>query len=275
MNQKNNKYRLNLISFCETNKKDSVKGVYIIIGDIEYKNTYKNSDKLSNLNYKTKWMYNFKIKVSRQGDIKIYNEEDFKILEENNLIINYKLNNFKKENIPDKKENITLYFKKPVIYDLSKNHPVFPRINNYKINKTIFYKNYKRLFILLPYGDFILRGKLVDTCFSYVKDKSPVFIAIGGKYGNNKDNISSLYSKYLNSVGVEPEFINEISFSRINDYLDELRLTFSLIMETYNCYDYDIFIAVKGSEMNKIIKQIKENKKFTNFDNKKINYICE
>lgn len=61
----------------------------------------------------------------------------------------------------------------------------------------------------MPYNDPIIRGELLDSCISLIKDNNYLFLLIGDQFGRNKTSTSTLMERYLLSSGIPSKNISK------------------------------------------------------------------
>lgn len=245
--------------------------LYINLGEIYDSEVTNNPKLLRELDEKLKYLYTFKITVKNKK-IKIHNEEDFKHFRKIYKITNNPiLGVVGVLGVLAPSSNEKIVFKSPVLYNLSKMEPIFKqRVVNIPI--TISSTNYKtnyRIFIIFPYSSPILRGQIIDTCISMIKNKVPIFILIGGKYGCNKDSTSSLMKRYLLFSGIPSNHIYKSLYDIFPDSLLESLELLQYVINSYQHTDYDVFIASQSTDMLKIMRFVKHNTPY------KFQYLCD
>ena len=234
---------------------------FLIIGEIYDENVTQDLNILLELHSNLRYLYPFKINIVN-NDITIYNKEDINILclkyklTTQPSIINYKCKKNTKEIIK---------FGSPCLYDITCMKPLFIPFKRKKI-PTNNLSNNTRIFIVNPYPDPILRGKLIDSCLDMIKNHKPMFILIGDKHGNNKESTSTLMSRYLLSLGVNSNIITKSLYDKFVDSIPEALTVATLTMPSDS--NYDIFIACASTHMKLILSLLPKT-------NRKIQCICE
>jgi hypothetical protein len=252
--------RLGLISwpvYCNTPKLKT--DTYIILGEIYDKDIVNNLDVLTEFNNDLRFLYPFKAK--KKGDkIKIYNEEDFVFFRKKyKLTSNVILHNYSKS------EKIRLVFRTPCLFDISCLERLFK-------NEISLYKQpeislvYKRVFIVLPNNNPVIRGKQLNECIYSSKECNSLFIVVGDKHGLNRDTTSTLMKRYLLSLGVYSNNINK----SIKDKFPESILE-SLELIKFISKDI-IFISCQSCNIQKIMSFIRDSKIPKDV---KIQFICQ
>lgn len=236
------------------------KKYFLIIGEIYDNIITQDLNTLYNLHSDLKYLYPFKINIIND-DITIYNKEDIDVfllkykLTTQSTILNYK-HSHNKESIK---------FGSPCLYDINCMKQLFEPFKISKLPCNDF-SNSTRIFIINPYLDPILRGKLLDSCLYFIKDHTPMFILIGDKYGNNKESTSTLMSRYLLSKGVAKTFITKSLHDKSLESIGEA-LTVATLMISNN-RNYDIFIACASKHMKLVLSLLPKT-------NKRIQCVCE
>jgi hypothetical protein len=159
-------------------------------------------------------------------------------------------------------------FLSPQLYDISCMVPLFPD----KICKTVVQGKGSTtfMFILFPYTDPIVRGEIVDNCFSVVKDNRVCFYTIGGVYGNNTQSTCDLSRRYLLSCGVEDVNINRNQYDEFPDCIIEAMNMIDFLMPDT---ELKMFLGIQREDMNRVMNHIRLASKFSMFKHK-LTLIC-
>lgn len=261
------KYRIGLIAWSFSNNNTSQSDTYINLGEIYDKEVVSNVEILITLHNQLKYLYPFKIKKV-DDKISVYNDEDFEYFRRKFKITSkVHLYNY----ISKSDENTErIIFKRPQLYNISHMKQLFS--NNTLQSQTIKMTPHRRIFIVSPYDNPVLRGKILDSCMSLIKEKNPIFILIGDRYGKNKESTSTLMKRYLLSNGICTEKINIILYDKFPDFIPESLNLLPIILNVDKYVSHDIFIASKSTDMRKIMSYVKYTKLNKNI---KIQYICE
>ena len=243
--------------------------VYLNMGEIYDKEVRMSVNKLMTLHNKLKYLYPFKIKKV-DNDITVYNSDDFKYFSKKyKITTKVSLYNYNSVN-----ENNTehIVFKSPQLYNISCMEPLFsPYIPPLLQQNKESYNDY-RVFIVLPYENPVLRGMILDSCITKIKEKKPLFILLGDRYGKNKESTSTLMKRYLLSIGICSNSINKILCNKFPDFISESLHLLSFILHIDKNISYDIFIASKSSDMFKIMSYVRDTKISQDVN---VQYICE
>jgi len=142
-------------------------------------------------------------------------------------------------------------FSAPQLYDMSCMVPLFSE----KISKCVYVDNkatQTKLFIILPYTDPILRGKIIKNCLKSVVDTKGYFLTIGNKKGMNRVNSCELDMRYLLSCGVPEKYIMMNEYEEFPDFIAE-----SLNIANMIFYPDTVFIGVSTEEVGKILSCVR------------------
>jgi hypothetical protein len=105
-----------------------------------------------------------------------------------------------------------------------------------------------RVFVIQAEKSPIIRGEIIDSCLSLVKDNLPLFICLKSSTVNNKDDLSSLSMWYLLSRGIHQSMVH-IGGDDIYDCAE----TVDLIAP--NCES--VVVGMRSSDMVLSLKEIK------------------
>jgi hypothetical protein len=198
-----------------------------------------------------------------KGDkVCIDNMEDIYTLQEK-----YKLT--KRIYITEPKEKGVLKYFAPELYDISCMIPLFqesvPRYNF--INRQGVSDD---MFILLPYLDPIIRGKIADSCMNTLKDRPGIFVCVGGKQKQNIMKVGDLYRRYLLSCGVNSEDIIIHEYDELPDLIIDVLTILDMITEKST----RVFIGVDRRDMSDILNYIRVSRAM-GLITRKIQFICD
>lgn len=165
-------------------------------------------------------------------------------------------------------------FLTPELYDISCMVPLFSDKIKRTLCPIVGIKNPLRIFILFPYKDPTVRGKIIDNCFNIADNHKLYFYTMGGVYGSNTNSISKLNRRYLLSRGVKDEDIYMNEYDNNEDF-DEC------IIEALNMIDFIIsnkeifllYIGVESKDMSTTMNHIRKAKK-SNKINRNIYLVC-
>ena len=261
-------YRIGLIAWpVYSNPPTSSSDTYLNLGEIYDKEVKTDLQMLIKLRDQLKYLYHFKIK-NVDNKIILYNYEDFEYFRRKfKLSSETRLYNYISKS-HEKTER--LIFKRPQLYNISGMKPLFP--NNIPQSQAIEISTHRRIFIVSPYENPVLRGMIMDSCLSLIKQKNPIFILIGDRYGKNKESTSKLMKRYLLCNGIFSEKINIILYDKFPDFISESLNLLPFILNSDKYISYDIFIASKSTDIRKLMSYVKDVKLNVNI---KIQYICE
>lgn len=166
-------------------------------------------------------------------------------------------------------------FLTPELYDISCMVPLFSDKIKHTLCPLGGIKDPLRIFILFPYKDPTVRGKIIDNCFNVAHNHKLYFYTMGGVYGSNKNSISKLNKRYLLSRGVKDEDIYVNEYDNDNENFDEY------IIEALNMIDFIIsnkeiflYIGVETKDMSTVMNHIRKAKK-SNKINRNIYLVCD
>jgi hypothetical protein len=200
----------------------------------------------------------FKIKQTLTG-FKISNEEDFRYIRNR-----YKVTSVVKGLIQDL--DTPFVCNSPTLYNISSMKPLFQK-KVLPFAEPVLKKDV-RVFIVIPYVNPVLRGKILESCISLIKCYTPLFVLNGGVYGRNKDSTNTLMKRYLRVRGVKDQYINKFPY---NNYPECISETLELLpfMVPPN-QKINIVIGGASSELREIINFVKKiNTRI------QIQYVCE
>lgn len=190
------------------------------------------------------------------------------IEELSNIQNRYKLT--KKFWIKGQVENGVMKFFSPELYDLSCMVPLFPD----KISRSIYTKSNQiplHVFILFPYSDPIIRGKIIDNCFSINNNKS-FFYVIGGLHGKNTIPTCDLSKRYLLECGVKDDDIICNEYHNFSDcILEALNMIKFIIPENIQM---KVIVLVQREDMSRVMNHIIIANKLK-IINSKLSIICD
>lgn len=241
--------------------------IYLIIGEIYDKDILNNLQTLEDFNKNLQYMYPFKLK--RNGDVvKIYNNDDIVHLRRKyKLTSTIFLHNYKKHN-EDREEKIV--FRTPRLYDISCMEPLFP-VECF-LPKQIDTSTHCRIFIVLPYPDPVLRGKILKQCIYTTKDHHPLFILTGDQHGRNKETTSTLMKRYLLSSGVSPDNISKsICDTFPNSIIESLNIL-PFLLDINLFITHDLFIACSSYDIYKVMSFFRDSIICSDI---KVRFICD
>jgi len=225
--------------------------VYVILGEFYDKKIYDNISFLSEFYRDLQYFYPFRFSVSRKN---CYNIEDIFCLQKKyGLTIRHRL-------VGNTKEKV-LTMRTPILYDISCMVPLFPT----SVQKLSYIQKNESVCIVMPCIDLIKRGKLLEEIINY---GSKIFAVCGNIYGENKDTIATLSTRYLLKRGVPFSQIVKISGNKNTEYILEAIDILNIIITNYN-----IVIACRSDDIQDINKKLRiwRKKKMLN---RKVTYIC-
>jgi hypothetical protein len=258
--------RIGLISWpIGVHRPTSTSDPFINLGEIYDKSVIHDCNYLDQLNKNLSYLYPFKVKLVDRK-IKVYNEDDFNYFRKKYKITSIiVLNNYDIKY--DKK-----VFHTPMIFNITCMKPLYMyNISTmYKIPENL--QKHYRVFIIFPYQNPVLRGKLLDECILYAKTYTPLFILIGDVYGKNKIATSTLMKRYLVKCGVSTRYIIKTLCDNFPDSIIESLEILPFIFDLNNQNEYDLVIASVSSDIRKVMEFVREKKlsKQTRFQ-----YVCE
>ena len=249
---------------------------YIKLGEI-YDKKIKNKKSLFEFHNNLRYLYPFK--ASKNGDkVTIHNVEDFTVFRlRYKLTFQTSLFNYTSDSDSDYESDEVIKFKSPCLYDLSCMTPLFKE----KVKKTLIPSNdsdHCRVFIVTPYNNPIIRGRILDSCISLIKNHNYLFILIGDRYGNNKESSSNLMSRYLSSRGSNKDNIFKNDFDQFPDSIVESAVFLSVIINTIRHITFDVFFACSSMDIHKVMCFVRDNSEvidnICNYESK-YQFICE
>lgn len=233
---------------------DSVHDCFLNLGEIFDKSIHDDRNILYELHTNLRYLRPFTAQIDGKNAV-IDNIEEISIFQNH-----YKLT--RKCWIDKTMSSCTVNFLSPQLYDITCMIPLFSDT----IPKSICYDGNTepaRVFMLFPYSNPIMRGKIIDNCFSIAKKYKSYFFVIGSKKGYNS-------KKYLLSCGVEDKNIICNQYDTFPDcILESLNMIKFMVPDT----DMKIFIAVCRKDMNRVMSHIRLYRK-TGLINIKLELIC-
>ena len=127
-----------------------------------------------------------------------------------------------------------------------------------------------RMFILFPYTDPIVRGEIVDNCFSVLGEYKACFYTIGGLQGQNTRATCDLSKRYLLTCGVEDDNISRNEYDNFPDCILE---ALNMIKFIFPDTEMQVFIAVQREDMRRVMDHIRLVNKLGMID-RKLYMIC-
>jgi hypothetical protein len=231
--------KIGLISFCI----DSSQNCFLNLGEIFDKDIRENKNTLYEIHTNMKYMCPFKV-VIEDGNITPDNMEEIAIIQER-----YKLT--RKISMIGKCKSKK--FRSPKLYDISCMVPLFPtkapRLRYSPSNATPI-----RMIILFPYNDPVLRGEIIDACFSFSVEKQTFFYVIGTVQGCNLASTCELTRRYLLTCGVKN---NDITTSYYDIFPDCILEALDMIDFILPCKNIELIIAVSKKDMSKVMRKIR------------------
>lgn len=152
-----------------------------------------------------------------------------------------------------KTENGTIKFLTPQLFDISCMVPLFQDI----ISRTVYPKGRNfpaKMFILFPYSDPFVRGEIIDSCLTVVKDYKVYFYVMGEKKGMNSMITSDLNRRYLLSCGVED---NNIVRNQYDEFPDCIMEALNMINLLLPYVKMKTLLALKREDMNQVMTHIR------------------
>lgn len=186
---------------------------FLNLGEIYDKNLRQDVNKLYEFHKNLQYFCGFLANTTESNKVVPNNIEEIKILQRI-----YKLTPKIFLNKKIKEEEIE--FTTPQMYDISCMVPLFPD----PIPRCIYTKNKtnrSKLFIIPPYVDPVMRGRIIMKCIESIGDTLGYFLTIGKSKGNNKQNSCELNRDYLMSCNVPEECIAMNENDEFPDYIPE------------------------------------------------------
>lgn len=164
----------------------------------------------------------------------------------------------------------TVLFDKPQLYDISCMVPLFPTkiYPQHTINDSTILP--PRLFLVFPYPDPILRGKLLDNCLELKENRKICFCVFGDMYGQNTRATYNFPRDYLLECGIHSDDIICCIYDKFPECIDESLL---LVEMCLGSLDIELFIAVARDDMSRVLTHIRQSGNNLGF-RKKIQLIC-
>jgi hypothetical protein len=241
--------------------KDHTQNCFLNLGEIFDRSIRQDVNILYELHKNLRYLCAFKAKIEGK-DIIPDNIEEISTLQNR-----YKLT--RKIWVKGQVQNGAMKFLSPELYDLSCMVPLFPN----KISRSICPKGNEmplRMFVLFPYTDPIVRGEIVNNCFSVLGKYKACFYTIGGLQGHNTRATCDLSRRYLLTCGVEDDNISCIQYDEFPDcILEVLNMIKFILPET----EMQVFIAVQREDMNRVMDYIRLANKLGIID-RKLCMIC-
>lgn len=250
--------KIGIVSFPVNHKQD----YFLNLGEIYDKNVKQDVNSLYEIHTNLQYFCEFLANTKNNKKVVPNNIEEIKIFQ-----MNYNLtpNIFLSKKIKQEKVKFT----PPELYDISCMIPLFSE----KISRCIYTKNKinnKKLFIILPYVDPIVRGKIIKNCLINIGgDSLGYFLTIGTVKGENIENSCELNKNYLLSCGI-PE--QNIAMNEYDEFPDCILESLSIAKMIYQP-DY-IFIGVSKEDIGNILKCVRYLRKERKID-EKIFFICD
>lgn len=245
---------------------------YMIIGEIYDKTVRENIDILSEFKNDMTYFTSFKVNITN-GKVVLYDPEEFSELRRKYKLTQkpYLAKNINKNILG----NFTQIFSCPILYDISCMVELFQKIHQDKMKTKISdqetigemknplykspYKPSPKMFILFPYSDPVIRGKIIDACRnishefqSYPHDTH--FCVVGSRHRGNKTKTSILTTRYLLKIGIpRKNIINSVTSKFPNNILDSLDVINFLHPNT----PMDIYLGVKSQEVSLYMTHIR------------------
>lgn len=241
--------------------RDNTQDCFLNLGEIFDRSVCKDVNILYELHKNLRYLCPFKVQIEGK-DITPDNIEEISTIQNR-----YKLT--RKIWMEGHVQNGAMKFLSPELYDLSCMVPLFPN----KISRSICPKGNEmplRMFILFPYTDPIVRGEIIDNCFSVSGEHKTYFYTIGGLHGQNTSATCDLSTRYLLTCGVEDD---NISRNQYDDFPDCILEALNMIKFIMPDIEMQVFIAVQREDMNRFMKHIRLANKLGMID-RKLCMIC-
>jgi len=272
---------IGLISWpIHTKNLPSNKDMYLILGEIYDKDIQNNLEILQDFNKNLQYLYPFKVK--RNGDtLKVYNDDIIHFRKKYKLTSTLSLHNYAKheeENEEDEDDeddesdddSEKIVFRTPRLYDISCMEPLFP-IECF-LPKQVESSTHCRVFIVLPYLDPVLRGRILKQCIYTTKEHHPLFLLIGDQHGRNKETTSTLMKRYLLSSGVSSDNISKSVYDKFPASILESLEILPFLLDINHHVTHDLFIACASYDMCKVMSFSRDSKIGKDI---KVQFICE
>jgi hypothetical protein len=237
---------------------DSTQNYFINLGEV----ICKDISKLYNLHTDMRFLCAFKAR--KEGDIAYLDniEELLAIQRRYNIVNKITINGVVKKKI--------MKLLSPELYDITCMVPLFTD----KICRSIKPKGDKNnivIFILFPYSDPIIRGKIIDNCFSILGDRESIFYVLGDCHGQNTISTCYLSRRYLLTCEIEDK---NIILSKYDEFPDCILDAFNMINFMFPDKKMTTYIGVSREDITKVMKHIRLIKTQKLID-KKVSLICD
>jgi hypothetical protein len=241
---------------------DSSQNYFINLGEVSDPIIREDISKLYNLHMDMRFLCAFK--AFREGDIAIPDniEELFAIQKRYNITNKILINGVVEQKI--------MKLLSPELYDITCMVPLFTD----KICRSIQQKGRKNpivIFILFPYTDPIIRGKIIDNCFSILGDRESNFYVLGDRQGQNTISTCYLSRRYLLTCGIEDK---DIILSKYDEFPGCILDAFNMIKFIFQAREMTTYICVSREDITNVMKYIRLAKKHTSIDTK-VSLICD
>ena len=240
--------KIGLISFSK--KYPSISLVLGIVKTKDYKKLYQ-------IEEDTELFTSFKVSFYK-GKITINNFEDIKQFRKTHNISNdiYFINN-------KFKDNFSLNFNKPILYDISCMVPLFNK--SHIKNKVLIKSQFKNIYILILGDDMFENNKILKNCIESLNGFDYTFILL---------NVNKKAKRYLSENNIKKENILEIPIENKNleYYLSETFYILNFLK--INSENSKFYIGIQSKKMNSILIH-KKALEFTNKEILNFNFICE
>ena len=236
--------------------KDCTHDCFLNLGEIFDRSIREDINTLYELHKNLRYLCAFKAKIKGKDAIPD-NIEEISVIQNR-----YKMT--RKIWIKGNLQKGTMKFLSPELYDLSCMVPLFPN----KIYRSICPKSNNLplcMFILLPYTDPIVRGEIIDSCFSVLGKYKAFFYIIGEIQGQNTRSTCDLSRRYLLTCGVED---NNISRNQCDKFPDCILEALNIIKFILPDTEMKVFIAVQREDMNRVMDHIRDINKLGILDHK-------
>lgn len=252
--------KLGLVSF----PKDTQEDYYLNLGEVYDKNIRKDETILYEFHSNLQYLCEITVIINKNQVIPTNIEEI------RNLQVKYKLTPkiYIVPTILKKISKKKIQFSAPKLYDISCMVPLFPK----SVPKTLYTNNknsHSKLFIILPYTDPIVRGKIIKNCLQTIGDSKGYFLTIGDIKGENTEKSCELNRRYLISCGVPEESIIINEYEEIPEFILECMNIANMV------YSPDIvFLGVSAKEVGEMLKYVRIMRKIGYIEDK-ISFICD
>ena len=210
---------------------------------------------LMELHDNLQYLYPFRGRIIKSDKTRLWveptNKEDFAAIQEQ-----YQLTkSCVMENTPVHAPNI-LSFSSPELYDISCGVPLFdytPRRKKIYISRG---DEVKTIFVLAPYDDPILRGKLIDKCVevSATCGGGSAFVTFRKFFGGDRVSSGTLSLRYLMKIGVSKEDVFSMEEPEFPRCVDEVLSTLPLMFGE----DIVIYFALSVDDMSRYSRLCRE-----------------